>query len=66
MNDLQRIGLQDRLAKARLRFSQNDKKLVIGLFAGLILSVMIVWFVFLGWGFVAIFQWLLKFLDDIL
>jgi hypothetical protein len=60
MNDLQRFELQDQLAKSRLPLAQNGRKIAISLLAGLISSVMIVWFVFLGWGFVAIFQWLLK------
>jgi hypothetical protein len=58
MNDLRRIELQDPLIKSRLSFAQASRKIAIFL-AVLIASVMIIWFGFLGWGVIAILQWLL-------
>jgi hypothetical protein len=60
MNDLQRsIKLQDPSTKSRLWSGQISRKVSICFLAVLIVSVMIVWFGFLGWGFVAIVQWLI-------
>jgi integrase-like protein len=39
---------------------QTGRKLAICLLAALIVSVMIVWFGFLGWGVIAILQWMLS------
>jgi hypothetical protein len=39
--------------------AQPGQKITICLLAALIVTVMIVWFSFLGWGFIAILQWLL-------
>jgi len=59
MNDLQRsVKSQSPPIKARLS-AQIGQKLTIWLVAGLIVMAMIVWFGFLGWGFIAILQWLL-------
>lgn len=58
MNNLRRIELHPS-AQSRLSAPQKGRKIVISLLAGLIALVMIVWFGFLVWGFVAIFQWLL-------
>ena len=59
MNDLQRsVESQSPPIKARLS-AQTGQKLTICLVAGLIVMAMIVWFGFLGWGFIAILQWLL-------
>jgi len=55
MNDLQRsVKLQDTSTKSRLSRAQIEKKLAIYFLAVLIVSAMIAWFGFLGWGFVAI------------
>jgi hypothetical protein len=57
MSDLQRSArLQHRPAKSRLSSAQTARKVAIYFLAVLIASVMIVWFGFLGWGFVAILQ----------
>jgi len=63
MNDLQRsaksrVELPSPSGK-RLSSAQSGRKAAIGIVASLIVSVMIVWFGFLGWGLVAILQWLL-------
>jgi hypothetical protein len=64
MNDLQRsaksrVELQTPASKPRLASAQARRKCAIGALAILIVSVMIVWFGFLGWGLVAMLQWLL-------
>jgi hypothetical protein len=59
MNDLQRsVKSQNPPIKSRLS-AQPGQKITIYLLAALIVTVMIVWFSFLGWGFIAILQWLL-------
>jgi hypothetical protein len=59
MNDLQRsVKSQKPPIKSRLS-AQTGQKLTICFLAALIATVMIVWFSFLGWGFIAILQWLL-------
>jgi Flp pilus assembly pilin Flp len=58
MNDLQRsVKSQNPPIRSRLS-AQAGQKITIGLLAALIATVMIVWFSFLGWGFIAILQWL--------
>jgi hypothetical protein len=65
MSDLQRsVRLQDPPARSRLSSAQTGKKAAIYLLAGLIASVMIIWFGFLGWGFVAVLQRALDFVKD--
>jgi len=64
MNDPQRsveprIELRDPSTKFRLSSAQMGRKVAIYFLAVLIVSVMIVWFGFLGWGFIAMLQWLL-------
>jgi hypothetical protein len=60
MNDLQQsIKLQGPSIKSRLSSGKISRKVAICVLAVLIVSVMIVWFGFLGWGFVAMVQWLL-------
>jgi hypothetical protein len=64
MNDLQRsaksrVELQTSSSKSRSSSAQASRKFAIGALAVLIVSVMIVWFGFLGWGLVAMLQWLL-------
>ena len=64
MNDLQqsvkpRVELQAAAIKPRSSSPQTGSKVAIGLLAALIVAVMIVWFSFLGWGLVAMLQWLL-------
>jgi hypothetical protein len=58
MNDLQRsVKSQHPQIKSRLS-AQTGRKVTICLLAVLIVTVMIVWFSFLGWGVIAILQWL--------
>ena len=64
MNDLQRsaksrVELPSPSGKSRLSSAQTGRKAAIGVLAALIVLVMTVWFGFLGWGLVAILQWLL-------
>jgi hypothetical protein len=60
MNDLpQLVKLESPTIKSRLSSAQTGRKVAIGLLAALIVSVMIVWFSFLGWGFIAMTRWLL-------
>jgi hypothetical protein len=66
MNDLQRSAkLQDSSTKARLLSAQLGRRVAIYLLAALIVSAMIAWFGFLGWGFVAILQSLLDYVKDL-
>jgi hypothetical protein len=63
MNDLQRsvksrVELQDSSIKSRLSSAKTGRKVAIFFLAALIVLVMVVWFSFLGWGFIAILQWL--------
>jgi hypothetical protein len=59
MNDLQRsVKSRNPAIKSRLS-AHTGQKITICLLAALIVTVMIVWFSFLGWGFIAILQWLL-------
>jgi hypothetical protein len=68
MLDFQRaVEVQDPPAKSsRLSSAQTGRKVTICLLAALIVSVMIVWFGFLGWGFVTILQRLLDSAKDFL
>jgi hypothetical protein len=60
MNQLQRsVKVQNMSTKSRLASAQTGKKLTIYVLAILIVSAMIAWFGFLGWGFVAILHKLL-------
>jgi hypothetical protein len=66
MNDLRRSAkLQASSTKARLLSLQTGRRLAIYFLAVLIVSVMITWFGFLGWGFVAILQRLLDYAKDV-
>ena len=63
MNDSQRtirshVELQGPSAKSRFLSKQSGKKVAIYGLAILIVSVMAGWLGFLGWGFIAISQWL--------
>ena len=58
MNDLQRVDLQDPAIKPRVSRARTGRKIVVCLLAILIVSVMIAWLGFLGWGVVEILQWL--------
>jgi hypothetical protein len=53
MNDLQRSA---KLPKPLI----TRRKVAIGLLGALILSVMIVWLGFLGWGVIGLLQWTLN------
>jgi hypothetical protein len=64
MNDLQRsvksrIDLPDSSAKFRLSKQSGRKAAIYGV-ALLTVLVMAAWFGFLGWGIVAMLQWLLE------
>jgi len=58
MNDLQHVKLQDPSIKPRSSLAQTRKKIAIYFLAASIVSVMISWFGFLGWGVIAILHWL--------
>jgi hypothetical protein len=58
MNDPRRVELRSSI-RARSPSAQAGRKVATGFLAGFIISVMIVWFGFLGWGVVATFEWLL-------
>jgi hypothetical protein len=61
MNDLQRSAkLPKPMNNERLPSLQTCRKVAIWLLGALILSVMIVWFGFLGWGIVGLLQWALN------
>jgi hypothetical protein len=61
MNDLQRSAkLPKPSNNDQLRSVQTSRKVAICLLGALILSVMIVWFGFLGWGIVGLLQWMLN------
>jgi hypothetical protein len=65
MNDLPRsVKLQDPPIRSRLSSAQTGRKITIYFLAALIVSTMIVWFGFLGWGFIAMSQGLLDFAKD--
>jgi len=60
MNDLQRsVKSQNPAIKSQLPSVKTGRKVAICFLAALIVSVMIVWLSFLGWGFIAMLQWLL-------
>jgi hypothetical protein len=62
MNDLPRsVRLQDPSTRSRLSSAQTARKVTIYFLAALIVSTMILWFGFLGWGFIAMSQGLLDF-----
>jgi hypothetical protein len=66
MSDLRRsVKLQYASTKSRLSPARMRRKVAIYFLAALIVSVMIVWFGFLGWGFVAALQRLLDWVKDI-
>jgi uncharacterized membrane protein len=58
MNDLRHIDLRDPTIKPRPSPARTGKKVIIGLLAVLLVSAMIAWLTFLGWGMVEILQWL--------
>jgi hypothetical protein len=63
MNDLQRsVNSQNPAIKSRLSSAKTGRKVAIYFLAALIVSVMIVWLGFLGWGFIAMLQWLLDYI----
>jgi hypothetical protein len=64
MNDLQRSAKLSTMA--RLLSPQTGRRVAIYFLAALIVSVMIAWFGFLGWGFVAILQRPLDYVKDLL
>jgi hypothetical protein len=65
MNDLQRsVTSQNPAIKSRLSSAKTGRKVAIYFLAALIVSVMIVWLSFLGWGFIAMLQWLLDYIKN--
>jgi hypothetical protein len=65
MNDLPRpVKLLVPPTSSRSSSAQTGRKLTIYFLAALILATMILWFGFLGWGFVAMSQGLLDFARD--
>jgi hypothetical protein len=62
MNDLPRsVKLQHPPIRSRSSSAQRGRKVTIYFLATLIVSTMILWFGFLGWGFIAMSQGLLDF-----
>jgi hypothetical protein len=59
MNDLQRVDLKDTAIKPRLSPARRARKVTIYLLATLIVTAMIAWLGFLGWGVIGLLQWLL-------
>jgi hypothetical protein len=60
MNDLQRsLKSEHPPIESRLSSLQTGRKAATCFLAVMIVSVMVVWFGFLGWGFISILQWLL-------
>jgi hypothetical protein len=59
MNDLRRIDL-DSPIKARSAPERIGRTIGIWFLAAFIISVMIGWFGFLGWGAVAMVRWLIN------
>lgn len=65
MNDLQRsMKSQNPAIKSQLSSAKTGRKVAICFLAALIVSVMIVWLSFLGWGFIAMLQWLLDYIKN--
>jgi len=65
MNDLQRsVKSQNPAINSRLSSAKTGRKVAICFLAALIVSVMIVWLSFLGWGFIAMLQWLLGYIKN--
>jgi hypothetical protein len=65
MNDLQRsVNSQNPAIKSGLSSAKTGRKVAIYFLAALIVSVMIVWLSFLGWGFIAMLQWLLDYIKN--
>jgi hypothetical protein len=56
MNNLQPVDLQDPRIKPRSLPTPMSKKVLIGFLAVLIVSAMVVWLGFLGWGMVEILR----------
>ncbi len=56
MNNLQPVDLQGARIKAQSLSTTMSRKVVIGFLATLIVSTMIVWLGFLGWGIVEILR----------
>jgi hypothetical protein len=66
MNDLQRsVKLQNLSNKSASSSAQKRRELTTYLLAALIVSAMIAWFGFLGWGFIAVLQWLADCISDV-
>lgn len=59
MNELQRVDLKDTAIKPRLSPARRGRKVTVYLLAILIVTAMIAWLGFLGWGAIGLLQWLL-------
>jgi hypothetical protein len=65
MNDLrQSVKSQNPAIKSRLSSAKTGRKIAICFLAALIVSVMIVWLSFLGWGLIAMLQWMLDYIKN--
>ena len=64
MNDLRRVELHSSI-KARPAPVPISRKLATSFLGALIIVTMIVWFGFLGWGFVALLQWVMDHIRSI-
>jgi hypothetical protein len=65
MKDFQPLDLQDPAIKTTSAHKRVARKIAIAFFAALIISVMIAWFGFLGWGAIEILQWLAGYIKNL-
>jgi hypothetical protein len=65
MNEFPRVDLQDPSIKPRLSLKPKGTNLVIILLAALLVTVMIAWLAFLGWGLVELLQRLAFWVADL-
>jgi hypothetical protein len=59
MNELQRVDLKDAAIKPRLSPARRGRKVTVYSLTTLIVTAMIAWLGFLGWGIIELLQWLL-------
>jgi hypothetical protein len=65
MNDFRRIELESSI-RAKPSRERIDRKVGTWFLAAFIISVMIAWFGFLGWGTVSLGQWLIEHISSFL
>jgi hypothetical protein len=57
MNDLQRVDLHDPAIKPTRSRARMGSKVTVCLLSALIVSAMIAWLSFIGWGIIEFLQW---------